>query len=121
MMPMQIDKNELIGIIILSLGLVFLILTFYMAFLFLIQELTIITQPDLVKSLGKILGPIAEAIIRIMFLAIMGWIGSLTTLRGMQFLRIRKSPEVKHTQPPAIHTPPAIKEPKPRKESSQEA
>jgi hypothetical protein len=121
MMPMQIDKNELTGIIILSLGLVFLILTFYMAFLFLIQELTIITQPDLVKSLGKILGPIAEAIIRIMFLAIMGWIGSLTTLRGMQFLRITKSPEVKHTQPPAIHAPPAIKEPKPRKESSQEA
>ncbi|RLI27362.1 hypothetical protein DRO50_04675, partial [Candidatus Bathyarchaeota archaeon] len=80
---MKMDRNEIVGLVILTIGLVFLILTFYMAFLFLIEDLNIITHPDLVKSLGEILGPITEAIIRIMFLGVMGWIGSLTTIRGM--------------------------------------
>jgi|Deesub1362B_J571_1020462.scaffolds.fasta_scaffold13283_3 hypothetical protein len=119
-MQMRIDRDELIGILILSLGMVFLILTFYMAFLFLIQELNIITHSDLVKSLGEILGPIAEAIIRIMFLGIMGWIGSLTTVRGMQFLRIKESPEVKPVpQPPSIQAPPELETPRSRKEEAR--
>ena len=113
---MKSDRNELIGLVILSIGLVFLIVTFYMAFLYLAEELDIITQPDLVKSLGEILGPIAEAIIRIMFLGVMGWIGSLTTIRGMQFLRVKKELTLKQvSQPPPVHAPPEIEAPQPRK------
>lgn len=113
---MKIDRNELIGLVILCIGLVFLIVTFYMAFLYLTDELNIITHPDLVKSLGEILGPIAEAIIRIMFLAVMGWIGALTTIRGMQFLRVKKDPTLKNVpEPPPVHAPPAIEAPQPRR------
>ena len=116
---MKMDRNEIIGLVILSIGLVFLILTFYMAFLFLTEELKIITHSDLVKALGEILGPIAEAIIRIMFLGVMGWIGSLTTIRGMQFLRIKRPPEPKPVpQPPEIRPPKTPEPPPPKEEAS---
>jgi len=118
---MKIDRNEIIGMVILSIGLVFLLLTFYMAFLYLTAKLNIITHSDLVRSLGEILGPITEAIIRIMFLGVMGWIGSLTTIRGMQFLGIKKKPEIKAIpQPPEVQPPKTPEPPPPRKETPTE-
>lgn len=118
---MKMDRNEIVGLVILTMGLVFLILTFYMAFLFLVEELNIITHPDLVKSLGEILGPITEAIIRIMFLGVMGWIGSLITIRGMQFLRIKEQPQIKQvSQPPPVQPPQAPNPPKAKKELKSE-
>ena len=84
---MKIDRTELVAFILLGIGLVLLILTFYMAYTLVVAELGIISAPDLSEALGEILGPIAEAIIKVMYLGIMGWTGSIATMRGIQLTK----------------------------------
>ncbi len=91
---MKNDRNSLIGLVILSIGLVLLIVTFYIAFLYLVGELPIVTHLGLVEPLGEILGPIAEAAMRIIFLVVMVWIGSSLTKRGVQLLLAKKEQPV---------------------------
>lgn len=89
---MKIERPELIAYILIATGLVLLILTFVFAALMLMSGVGIATSQDLLEALGGILGPIAEAAIKIMFLGIMGWTGSITTMRGIQLYRESKPP-----------------------------
>jgi len=89
---MKIEKPELVAYILIATGLVLLILTFVIACLALLAVVGIAASQDLSKALGEILGPIAEAIIKIMFLGIMGWTGSIATMRGIQLYREAKMP-----------------------------
>jgi thiol:disulfide interchange protein len=89
---MKIEKPELVAYILIATGLVLLVLTFIIAALMLMSVVGIATSQDLSKALGGILGPIAEAVIKIMFLGIMGWTGSIATMRGIQLYRESKPP-----------------------------
>ena len=84
---MKIDRTELVAFILLGIGVVLLILTFYMAYTLIVTELAIISAPDLSEALGDVLGPIAEAVIKVMYLSIMGWTGSIATMRGIQLVK----------------------------------
>lgn len=95
---MKIEGTELAAFIILGIGTVLLILTFYMAFTLIVTELGIISALNLSETLGEILGPITEAIIKVMYLSVMGWIGSITTMRGIQLMK-----ETRRTPQPKIH------------------
>jgi type IV secretory pathway VirB2 component (pilin) len=61
-----------------------------MAYLILTSVASLSTSQDLSKALGEILGPIAEAVVRVMFLGIMGWTGSIATMRGIQLYKESK-------------------------------
>lgn len=100
---MKIEKPELVAYIMIATGLVLLILTFILAAIMLMSVVGIATSQDISKALGGILGPIAEAIIKVMFLGIMGWAGSLATMRGIQLYRESKST----MQPQQIQQPKA--------------
>jgi len=103
-------KTEISGLMILYVGVALLIFTFVNAYWFLTQGIGLITTADLVKAFGEALAPLIATCIRIMYLGIMGWIGSLLTLRGISLLKggpwpqtkVEKKPQQKPTIIPAI-------------------
>jgi len=110
---MKIEKPELVAYILLIVGLMLLIFTFIMAYLMLIANPNISSALNLSEALGEILGPITEAIIRIMYLGVMGWIGSIATIRGIQLYKESK-PTAQQPRAQAV-TPKAEEEKKSEK------
>ncbi|MEM2440581.1 MAG: hypothetical protein QW493_05160 [Candidatus Bathyarchaeia archaeon] len=88
---MKIERPELMAYILIIVGLLLLVFTFIMAFLMLTSVISIPTSMGLPEALGEILGPIAEGIIKVMFLGVMGWTGSIVTMRGIQLYKESKS------------------------------
>lgn len=88
---MKIEKAELVAYILIAIGAILLIITFYMAFMLLTAQLSILPTPNLSQAMGEILGPITEALIKVLYLGIMGWIGSIATIRGIQLIKETKS------------------------------
>lgn len=120
------EKMTLSGIIVLMIGVALLIATFISAYGFLTQSLAILTSSDLVGVFGEALAPLIATCIRIMYLGVMGWIGSLLTIRGVTLLVNAPKTEIAVPQKPAITTPqpkPAPQKGKaePQKEQKPEA
>src|SRR4030067_1868256 len=84
------DKVELSGIVVLSIGIILLAFTFFCAYSFLVGGLNILGSQNIVQTFGQAFAPLIEAIIRILYLGVMGWIGSIPTIRGVQLLRKEK-------------------------------
>jgi len=80
------DKIALSGFTVLMIGVALLIFTFISAYGFLTQSLSIIASEDLVRTFGEALAPLIATCIRIMYLGVMGWIGSLLTIRGVTII-----------------------------------
>jgi len=107
----KFDKVELSGLIVLFIGVILLAFTFFSAYLFLTGELSILVTGDLLQSFGEALAPLIEAIIHVLFLGIMGWIGSIVTIRAVQLLkqdRMQTTPQ----NPAQAQQQPAKTEPK---------
>lgn len=79
------DKITISGIIVLMIGVTLLIFTFISAWGFLTQSIQILPG-DFTQMFGEALGPLIATCIRIMYLGVMGWIGSLVTIRGVTLL-----------------------------------
>jgi len=94
------EKITFSGITVLGIGIALLIFTFFSAYGFLTAVLSPISAQDLAQTFGEALGPLIAASIHIMYLGIMGWIGSLITIRGVTIML--KVHEIKHE---VIHTP----------------
>ena len=82
----MISKLEVPSYAVLLVGVILLAFTFLNAYWFLQEDFSIITTSGLVDLFGEALGPLIEACIRMMYLGIMGWIGSIITIRGVQLL-----------------------------------
>lgn len=92
------DKALVSGYVTLFIGVALLAFTFLSAYLFLSNDLSIAGSPDLVTVFGAALAPLIVTCIRIMYLGVMGWIGSLLTIRGVQLvtrLKPEPKPEIK--------------------------
>ncbi len=74
------------GITVLAIGVTLLVFTFASAFTFLTGNLQVLSSQDLAQTFGDSLAPLIAASIRIMYLGIMGWIGSLITIRGVTII-----------------------------------
>jgi hypothetical protein len=101
------DKVAVSGITVLMIGVGLLIFTFISSYLFLTQGLSIIASQDLVQTFGEALAPLIATCIRIMYLGVMGWIGSLLTIRGVTL--IAHTPQA----PPVVPQKLAVAQPKP--------
>ena len=106
------DKIALSGITVLGVGIALLVFTFISAYGFLTQNLEIIASQDLVQTFGESLAPLIATCIRVMYLGVMGWIGSLITIRGVTM--IVNAPRL---EPPPQKT--AIAQPKPTPEQAE--
>jgi hypothetical protein len=78
--------SEAPGIAVLLIGIALLMTTFVDAYLFLKEDISILPIPDLIAAFGEALAPLIEASIRIIYLGVMGWIGSTITMRGITVL-----------------------------------
>jgi hypothetical protein len=101
------DKVALSGITVLMIGVALLIGTFVSAYGFLTQSLSIIASEDLVRTFGEALAPLIATCIRIMYLGVMGWIGSLLTIRGVTIIaHVPQTPTVVPQKPIAAQPKP---------------
>jgi len=80
------EKSEVLGIVVLFIGIALLVTTFIDAYLFLKTDVSILPVPNLVAALGEALAPLIEAAIRMIYLGVMIWIGSTITVRGITVL-----------------------------------
>jgi len=80
------DSILTIGYVTLFTGIGLLAFTFISAYLFLINNPSITASSDLVDAFGSSLAPLIGASIRIMYLGVMGWIGSGLTAQGVQLV-----------------------------------
>ena len=80
------DKIAFSGITVLMIGVALLIFTFISAYGFLTQNLSIVATQDLVTTFGGALAPLITTCMHIMYLGVMGWIGSLITIRGVTII-----------------------------------
>ena len=92
------DKIALSGITVLGIGVVLLVSTFISAYGFLTESLQILASEDLVQTFGEALAPLIATCIRIMYLGVMGWAGSLLTIRGVTI--IAHAPSIPAAAPP---------------------
>ena len=90
--------SEAPGIAVLLIGVALLVTTFFDAYLFLKEDVSILPVPNLVAAFGEALAPLIEASIRMLYLGVMGWIGSTITVRGITVLSQVK-PETKLKTP----------------------
>jgi len=102
------DKIALSGITVLMIGVALLVLTFISAYGFLTQSLSIIASQDLVQTFGEALAPLIATCIRIMYLGVMGWVGSLLTIRGVTI--IANAPKVEAVVPVVAQKPVVAKQ-----------
>lgn len=102
------NKAQLSGYVTLFIGVALLAFTFISAYLFLRSNPSIPGSPDLVAVFGESLAPLIVTCIRVMYLGVMGWIGSVLTIRGVQlvtqFARHEK-PEVNIAATTPLKTP----------------
>jgi len=87
-------KPEASGIAVLLIGTALLMTTFIDAYRFLKEDVTILPVPNLIAAFGEALAPLIEASIRMLYLGVMGWIGSTITMRGVAVL-LQVKPEIK--------------------------
>ena len=80
------ETSEASGIIVLLIGIALLVTTFIDAYLFLKEDISILPIPNLVAAVGEALAPLIEASIRMMYLGVMGWVGSTIIMRGITVL-----------------------------------
>jgi len=84
---LKFEKVEVSGLIVLFIGVALLAATFYSAYIFLVADVTILASVDLAELFGNALAPLIKAVIHILYLGIMGWIGSILTIRAVQLLK----------------------------------
>jgi len=96
------DKITLTGNIVLMFGVGLLAFTFVSAYVFLAQNLLILTSADITQTFGDALAPLISTCIRIMYLGVMGWIGSLLTIRGVTILSQARQMTAVPAQEPTV-------------------
>ena len=81
------DKIAISGIIVLVIGVALLLFAFATAYGFLTQSVFLVGSADLAGTIGESLPSVITTCIRLAFLGVMVWIGSLLTVRGSAILR----------------------------------
>ena len=127
---MKFEKVETSGLIVLFVGVIVLAATFYSAYVFLVSDVTILASVDLAELFGNALAPLIKAVIHVLYLGIMGWIGSILTIRAVQLLKKDKEPlqaqpqlkaEAKQNAAPQQQQPPKpATQPQPPKQAKDE-
>jgi len=121
------EKSEILTYAVLFIGVGLLVFTFLNACLFLGERIRFLST-NLIEAFGEAIGPLIETCIRLMYLGIMGWIGSILTVRGIQLLtqlkREAKKPEEKYlsiaAKVPEIAEVPDITEKTPKSQKQEE-
>ena len=85
-MELKVNCSESSGITILLVGVALLLVTFLIACIHLQEGVNFLPVPSFVTSVGEGLSPLIEAVIRALYLGLMGWIASTVTAKGIKVL-----------------------------------
>ena len=80
----SMESVKVSGFIVLFVGVIVLLFTFYNAYQSLLVVKIMVVEGDLMGRFGEVLTPLIETCIKAIYLGIMGWIGSILTRRGVQ-------------------------------------
>lgn len=108
---LKFEKVEVSGLIVLFIGVALLAATFYSAYVFLVADVTILASVDLAELFGNALAPLIKAVIHILYLGIMGWIGSILTIRAVQLLKKDKEAVAPQSHANSEKKPNAVPQP----------
>ena len=108
------DKIAISGVTVLCIGVALLIITFVSAYGFLTESIMPLSTQDLVQTFGEALGPLIAAAIHIMYLGVMGWVGSLVTIRGVTIMTNAPKAEATTPTPQASQVPQKKAQPQPQ-------
>jgi len=76
--------NGLLGLALLAVGLVLLVFTFYTAY----TVFTHYRDAMVTNDLGTSMGTLLFAAIQALFLGLMGWVGSILMIRGIDMIKV---------------------------------
>ena len=96
------EKAVSSGTKVLMIGVAMLIFTFISAFAFLAENLQILATQNMAQTFGEALSPLIATCVRVMYLGVMGWIGSLITIRGITIMNSAPKVEARGTQPQEV-------------------
>jgi len=96
------EKIASSGTKVLIIGVALLIFTFISAFVFLTENLQILATQNMAQTFGEALVPLIATCVRVMYLGVMGWIGSLITIRGITIMNSAPKIEANGTQPQEV-------------------
>jgi hypothetical protein len=96
------DKVALSGITILGIGVALLVFTFISAYGFLTSATSPPESEGLEQFFGTAFAPLIGTAMRIMYLGVMGWIGSLITIRGVTIIANVPKIETLTAQTPTV-------------------
>ena len=104
------EITRTVCIVLLFVGMGLLIFTFLSAFVFLLMTPTFGELTGALEDIfGEALGPLVEACIKVMYLGVMGWVGSVMLRRGTQALatfRVAERRVAPYIRPPPRPPPP---------------
>jgi hypothetical protein len=83
---LRINCSESSGITIILVGVALLSVTFFIACVHLQEGVNFLPVPSFATSLGEGLSPLIEAVIRALYLGLMGWIASTVTAKGIKVI-----------------------------------
>ncbi|MCW4033885.1 MAG: hypothetical protein NWF03_00820 [Candidatus Bathyarchaeota archaeon] len=81
---MKMSENS--GIVITLMGVALLFVTFAVAYAHMNTDVTISPISSLAIYFGHALSPLIEAIIRLLYLGLLGWIASKITAKGITII-----------------------------------
>lgn len=108
------DKIAVSGLAVLIVGVCLLVFTFISAYGFLTQSLSLAEGGDFAEMFGSALAPLIVTAIRVMYLGVMGWIGSLLTIRGVTLIANAPKLAAITVQPQPQAVAPAKQKPQPQ-------
>ncbi len=79
-------KPAIFGIVAAVIGLVLMLMTFYIAY-GILERYRLAAAPN---ELGLAMDVLLYAALQALFLGIMGWVGSLLLLRGVDFFKVER-------------------------------
>ncbi|PVX25087.1 MAG: hypothetical protein CW691_05645 [Candidatus Bathyarchaeum sp.] len=90
MLKIKISENS--GVVITLIGVALLFVTFVVAYTYMNTNVTVSPISSLALYFGHALSPLIEALIRLLYLGLLGWIASKITTKGITILfNTRKS------------------------------
>jgi hypothetical protein len=85
------SRPGVFGLISSVLGIVLLLFTFVIGYILLRNQVGgIVTATTTTAGLTTAMGTLLDAAVAALFLGIMGWVGSLLLLRGIEFMKVEK-------------------------------
>gem|GEM_PF-422449 len=118
------ETSRTMAILLTTMGLILLAATFVIAFFFLINTPSFGELTGALEDIfGKALGPLVDACIKVMYLGVMGWVGSVCLRVGTSTLTATKkergaapppSPRVVPPPPPVPSPPQPYRPPPPQ-------